>query len=223
MKKIRVVGDIHGQPNNYKKIIEGVDASIQLGDFGFDYRFLENVDYKKHVFFPGNHDNYDKCFAYSHCLGRAGIDKLNGIEFFFVSGGFSIDKNWRIRHQQLTGQKSYWSSEEMNDAEMTFCLDMYKDFKPEFVITHECPRSVSKIIGNPDILRNFGFDPDTFTTRTSELLEEMFKTYEPKLWIFGHYHKREELTMGRTKFICLPEFGYCDVDEDLEVTRLWTN
>ncbi len=223
MKKIRVIGDIHGQPNVYKKIIEGADASVQLGDLAFDYRFLGNVDDNHHKFFGGNHDNYDKCFAYPHCLGDYGNEILNGVGFYFVRGGFSIDRDYRERHYAFTGQKSWWENEEMPDRQMWDCLQHYSDTKPDLVITHECPRSVSELIGNPDILRNFGFDPETFTTRTSELLETCFRFYQPKVWIFGHYHKRQELTIGRTRFICLPEFGYCDVDENLDVTRLYTN
>ncbi len=110
MNKIRVFGDVHGRSNDYLKLIENTDYSVQLGDFGFDYKFLGNVDDTKHVFFPGNHDNYDKCLWYPHCLGDYGYANLNSIDFYFVRGGFSIDKAWRERHYAFTGQKTYWSN-----------------------------------------------------------------------------------------------------------------
>ncbi len=223
MKKIRVIGDIHGVVEPYLNTIWNTQASLQLGDFGFDYRFLDKVYFEDHKFFPGNHDNYDKCFAYPHCLGDYGSETLNGVEFYFIRGGFSIDKAWRIKNYQMTGQLTYWEKEELNLQEMFQCFEHYQRVKPDFVITHECPRSVSNLIGNPEILRNFGFDPDTFTTRTSELLDACFKFHQPKLWIFGHYHKRWTKEIDGTKFICLPEFGYCDVDVNLNVTKLYTN
>jgi predicted phosphohydrolase len=218
MSKIRVIGDVHGKIPQYLKTITDSEFSLQLGDFAFDYRFLGNIDDTKHVFFPGNHDNYDKCFAYPHCIGDYGYENLNGIDFYFVRGGFSIDKEYRERHYAFTGQKSWWSNEELSQKDMYACLNHYSSIKPELVITHECPRSISNQIGNPDILLNFGFDPDTFTTNTSELLEAMYRQHQPKLWIFGHYHRRKEIQEEYTKFICLPELGYCDIDKNLRVS-----
>lgn len=216
MSKIRVIADIHGQPNNYKKIIEGADYSVQLGDFGFDYRFLGNVDDNHHKFFPDNHDNYDKCFAYPHCLGDYGNETLNGVGFYFIRGGFSIDRDYREKHYAFTGQKSWWSNEELSQKDMYSCLENYKVVKPEFVITHEAPTVLAKKIGNPEILKSFGFDSDTFATNTQLLLQECYNAYQPKLWIHGHFHLNAENTIGRTRFISLGEFAYVDIDSNLD-------
>lgn len=223
MKKIRIIGDLHQKYSQYLHLIKDAEYSVCVGDIGFDYKTIEHLDPSHHVWVMGNHDNYDKCFAYPQCLGNYGGFNLNGIDFYFVRGGFSIDKAWRERHRAFTGQKSYWSNEELSQKNMYDCLTHYSSVKPELVITHECPRSISNHIGNPDILREFGFNPDTFTTNTSELFEAMYKQHQPKLWIFGHYHKRKEIQEEYTKFICLPELGYCDIDKDLNVTKLWTN
>ena len=63
MKNVTLIGDLHGKYKRYHEIIREKDRhpyTIQLGDFGFDYRTLDNVDPKNHVFIGGNHENYDK-------------------------------------------------------------------------------------------------------------------------------------------------------------------
>jgi predicted phosphodiesterase len=223
LKKIRVIGDLHQKYNQYLKIVADSEYSICVGDIGFDYEPIKHLDDEKVKWLFGNHDNYDKCFAYPHGLGDYGVDELNSIPFYYVRGAFSIDKEWRQRHYQLTGQKSWWEKEELNLEQMYGCLDYYCSVKPNFIITHEAPRSVVKHITNSSILREFGFDPKTFTTNTSELLDKMFLEHQPKLWILGHFHTRKDFTINGTRFIVLPELGFCDVDQDLNVTRLYTN
>ncbi len=220
MKKIRIVSDIHGKPLQYLNVVHNADYSVQIGDLAFNYDFLNEVDSAKHKFFGGNHDNYDTIGDYLHNLGNYGEYELNGIKFFFVRGEFSIDWAYRARHEQLTGQKIAWKEEELTLGQMQDCFEWYKKSKPDFVLSHGCPRSVSNIIGNKDILRNFGFDAEKFTTNTSELLELCFQEHQPKLWIFGHYHIKKQVNLNGTKFICLPEFGYCDVNSNLEVMGL---
>lgn len=222
-KKIRVIGDVHGKINKYLDILDKCQYSVQVGDLAFDYRFLDNVDSECHKWIPGNHCNYDKCFAYPHCLGNFGVHELNGIEFFYVRGEFSIDWAYRVRHQEFTGQKSWWKQEELTQEQMYQCRDYYNSVKPEFVITHGWPRSIANIFGNPSVLKDFGYEPESFTTNTQELLQTLLDDWKPKLWIGGHLHIRKETTIGETRFICLPELGYCDVDENLGVTRLYTN
>lgn len=217
MNQIRIISDVHGKINKYLDVVNKCEYSVQLGDLAFDYRFLGNIDDTRHVFIPGNHDNYDKCFAYPHCLGNFGEFELNGIVFFFIRGAFSIDWQYRQKHQELTGQKSWWSNEELSFAEMKLCFDLYREVKPDFVISHDCPRIISNKIGNPQILNNFGYNADIFTTSTSELLEECYNFHAPKIWIFGHYHIDIQVNL-KTKFICLPELGYCDVNSNLEVS-----
>jgi hypothetical protein len=46
----------------------------------------------------------------------------------------------------------------------------------------------------------------------------MFSIHKPDLWIFGHWHCDADEVIDGTRFICLNELSYVDVDmETLEV------
>ena len=55
---LRLVGDVHGYTKDYINLVEKATFSIQLGDMGFDYEELYDLDPYSHVFIGGNHDNY---------------------------------------------------------------------------------------------------------------------------------------------------------------------
>ena len=218
MKTLRIISDIHGKYLEYINLLSDCEYSLQLGDYGFDYNFMINGTYHdKHKMFPGNHDNYDKVFDFPGCLGKFGEFDINSVKGFFISGGFSLDWKWRLETQIKTGQKIWWDQEQLSHDEMTEALTLYKKVKPNFVITHSCPFSVARALGNPCILEDFGYNPGTFTTNTQELLESCFNVHQPKLWIFGHFHFNKDKMFGDTRFICRPELGWTDVDEDYNV------
>lgn len=216
MTKVRIIGDVHGKYEKYFPLTEDCDYSLQIGDMGFNYDSLI-IDSKRHKFFGGNHDNYDVYFRSPHTL--RGLTETNnygpanhgGLKFFFARGAFSIDWKYRQKTYLMGGGKSYWEREELYLEDMFDCLEEYKEYKPEIVITHECPRSISSKVGNNDTLSSFGYDPNSFSTRTSELFQAMLETHKPKLWIFGHYHVSFDEIVNGTNFVCLPELGYTDI------------
>ena len=213
--KLRIIGDVHGYYDAYIPIAQEANCSIQVGDMGFDYKPLEVLDPEKHKFIAGNHDNMDIYRREYHAVDNGsdfGITSVGGFNFFYVRGGFSID--WKLRQSTYlkTGLKSYWDNEELSMEKMYQCLLYYKQTKPDFVITHECPRSISKRVGDNEILRRFGYNPETFSTRTSELLEAMFQAHQPKRWIFGHHHRDWSDEINETHFTCLNELSYMDME-----------
>jgi len=44
MTKITFIGDVHGRIPEYLDLIKDCEYSIQLGDMGFDYSLLKNID-----------------------------------------------------------------------------------------------------------------------------------------------------------------------------------
>ena len=215
MAKLRIIGDVHGLYDSYIPTAQEADYSIQIGDMGFNYKPLEVLNENKHKFIAGNHDNMEMYPLDCHAVSNGddfGISSVGGFKFFYVRGGFSID--WRMRqdHYLRTGYKSYWDNEELSVDRMYACLQYYKSFKPDFVITHECPRSISKYVGDNEILKRFGYNPESFSTRTSELLEAMFQAHQPKTWVFGHYHKDWNGVVNGTNFICLDELSCLDLE-----------
>ena len=230
MSKIRIIGDCHGCINKrnrlpdkptYIELCEQLgpdDYSVQLGDMGFNYKGLNRLDHNRHVFIPGNHDNYTQLLnnEVPYSLGNYGMNGLGPFTFFIVRGAFSIDAKLRIRDEKLNGQKSWWIEEELNHTQGLNCLEHYERFKPDVVMSHDCPYTVSKMIGNPDILLAFGFSIN-MTTSSQELMQQMFDIHQPKLWLFGHYHVNEKFRYHGTRFICVGERSYIDFNENWEI------
>lgn len=197
---LTVIGDVHGQTSKYIDLTEDSCFSVQIGDMGFNYQpLLEwDVDPEVHKFFFGNHDI---CSAkLPHVLGDFGEYTLGGVKFFFVRGAFSIDKEYRL------GCGWHWDpEEELSSSRLQEAIDLYTELKPDIMLTHDCPRQIANIIGNPSFLWGFGFDPERFTTRTSEALQTMFEAHQPRQWIFGHFHKSWNDVINGTHFRCLNE------------------
>jgi len=211
---IRIIGDVHGKLRQYSEVIRDADYSIQIGDLGFDYSFLKHNDNNRHVFFGGNHDNYD---VYSNCLnslGDYGNIGLGGLEFFFIRGAYSIDKKYREAYHLQTGKKTWWEEEELNYSKSYEAIEEYETFLPDVMITHDAPTEIAQLVGKDDALRAYGFDPSTFNTNTQKLLQAAFEVHQPKLWIFGHFHRNWIKTIKGTTFICLDELRYLDINKD---------
>lgn len=209
---IRIIGDVHGKINEYLATARFADSSVQVGDMGFRYDEI-NLDPTKHVFFGGNHDNYDVYYNTPNALRNFGMDKVGGLDFFYVRGAFSIDKHARIRHEQRTGYKSWWANEELSESNLSDAVALYTRLKPSVVFTHDGPKQATHLVSNPSVLTAFGWDSKTFNTATQAALTLMFMIHQPKLWIFGHYHKDLKFTVDGTQFACLPELGFVDVDQ----------
>ena len=204
---LTIISDIHGQYEEYTNLTHQNSHTLQLGDFGFNYDCLDEIDPNRHKFFPGNHDAHPECFQKPHCLGKFGPFLHGGIKGFFVSGAFSVDWQDRVSRDHHHHTKSWWEEEQLTPDEMNDCLALYKKLKPEIVISHAGPRDILKMAGDPNTLRYFGFNADTFTTNTQELLQQMWEFHQPQLQIMGHLHINWSEVIGKTKFIILPELG----------------
>jgi predicted phosphodiesterase len=211
-KKLTIFGDLHGKYGDFHKIIKKKrpEYILQVGDCGFSYKELERYSPEKMKFIPGNHDNYDICISSPYCLGDYGNYSLGGLDFFFIRGAFSIDWKDRLNREMLGMGRSFWPDEQLDYKQMEDCFNKYKADKPKIVVTHSCPRSISKLIGNPAILASYGYDPEFFTTGTQELLQSCLEVHQPDVWIFGHFHRTLDFVLENTRFICLGELRYID-------------
>lgn len=211
---MRVIGDVHGKYESYLKVADSAERSLQLGDMGFNYVGF-NHDESRHKFFGGNHDNYDQYNECTYQIGHWGKRNHGGVEFFFVRGAFSVDFKPRIVLEKAGQGKTWWNNEQLNYIQMGNAYDDYVYCRPDLMITHTCPHSVVKYVetnNGKSLLRHLGYNPNTFTTNTQELLQAMFEAYQPKKWIFGHFHVDRKFEVNGTEFICLPELGYVDVN-----------
>ena len=55
--KVRIIGDVHGKYGEYLHLTDDAEYSIQLGDMGFSYNHMKELNPLNHTFFGGNHDN----------------------------------------------------------------------------------------------------------------------------------------------------------------------
>lgn len=195
---IALIGDVHGKYDRYHKIIRKEDYfpfTIQLGDFGFKYDTLKNVDPERHKIIGGNHDNYSKIVDLPHYLGDYGLTSLNEIKFFYYRGAYSIDRMYR------TIGIDWWSEEENKIEVFMQARELYRKNKPKIVLTHDCPELL--------VPHYIGFDKRVFQNTTAWALQELFNIHEPDLWIHGHYHLSKTTKFGNTTFICLNELETC--------------
>ena len=203
---MRIIGDVHGRYAEYNKLASEAERSVCVGDVGFEYDGV-TLDPLAHKIIGGNHDCYelvdDKFKQSPHFLGDFGMH-YSDIDFFWARGGCSIDRKWRSQGID------FWPDEELSMASMHQCIDLYLAEKPSMVISHECPSEICSFISNADILRDYGFKPD-WTSKTAQMLQAMFESHRPNLWIFGHHHRSWLKQLGGCTFLCLPILGHVDI------------
>jgi hypothetical protein len=213
---LRIIGDLHGKYDKYFPLIEDCEYSLQVGDIGYSYLPIKDLDHTKHKFILGNHDNFPDAIDCKNILHHGfGEYSHGGIDFFYLSGAFSIDWQYRVK-QEVAGiwPRTWFEEEELTLKQLDNAVSLYAHVKPEVVITHECPRTIANLIGNPNVLRSWGYNPNVFTTRTSEALEAMFRLHQPKYWFFGHYHRSWNDEVCGTNFRCLAELEYFDFNKE---------
>lgn len=192
MSQLRLIGDVHGRIDQYKKLLKGCEYSLQIGDLGFNYEY--QIDAERHKFFGGNHDNYDVIKDSPNCLGDFGVWEVPDFgPIFWVRGGWSIDHESRSKHDRQIGQyffpKNFWEEEEeMTVRQCQDALDLYKEVKPKLLVSHECPINIVQHVTNPKFAENFGYTDSIIKTKTNQLLQAMTDFSPPQLHFFGHYH-----------------------------------
>lgn len=187
MSKVALISDIHGEWKKYLQILKDLDAenipSIQLGDLGVGFGKTPIIP-PQHRFFVGNHDDRQAAHEIPNCLGDFGLTDQG---FFFISGAFSIDREYR------TLGVNWWDDEELSYEQLEIAIAAYEKAKPNVVISHDCPA---------DIYNFFGY---VGKSRTAQALQAMFQIHQPDKWIFGHHHMDLMAHYDGTEFHCIGE------------------
>lgn len=211
MIPLRLIGDVHGNYDEYLKLLPNAEYTLQVGDLGFNYTRLTppNVNTKRHRAIGGNHDNYARNSPQYFkkqpiFLEDFGLHEVPGFPpIFYCRGAWSIDHDWRQREAARGGPVSWWPEEELTDEQFEAAFQLYERSKPKIVVTHEAPISLVQYVTNPQFCLQFGFPAGTITTRTNTTLQRMLDAHRPKLWCFGHFHRRWDETIDGTRFVCL--------------------
>lgn len=195
------IGDVHGGFSTLNFLIkDNKKPYLQLGDMGVGFH---GYPYPKRLhnnfkFIRGNHDSPEICHTHSNFLGDFGY--LEKQQLFFISGGYSIDKDMR------TIGLDWWEDEELNYTQMLAAIDLYNASNPKIVVSHECPTIIKYMMLNAMPKLNI-------TSRTEQALTTMFDNHKPETWLFGHYHQTRVIQEDTTKFICLGELEMYDIPE----------
>lgn len=201
MRKIRFIGDIHGNARYYSDITEVEYETIQVGDYGMGFGMEQIFFPAKDRFIRGNHDDPDKCKKSPNWIPDGLVDG----KMMFVGGAWSIDRDTRIEGVD------WWPDEELTIAELSKILDIYEKNKPEIMVTHDCP----SIMANQILLseaRNRGYVKKLFPNRTVQALDAMYEIHKPKMWIFGHWHKNMDTYIDKTMFVCIGIDSHIDLE-----------
>jgi len=167
MMPIRIIGDVHGKYIPYAKICKDAELkelhTLQLGDMGFSYGHFKHfgLEPDRHMFFGGNHDNYEVVKECPNNIGDFGLVPGH-TDLFFTRGAYSIDKAQRVEG------RDWWHEEEMRYGRCLEALDMYGSTKPSIVVTHDCPTELITIVTN---------SCHKLSTRTGQLLQQMFDSH----------------------------------------------
>ncbi len=232
---LRIVSDIHGNIDHYLNLIKGSEKSIQIGDLGFDYSRLSELDSNNHKWFGGNHDAYDYeetnlpiSFVLDNPNLPYGIKDGKVVKFhkmtphflrnygiyddiFFIRGADSIDKQLR-----LLNNWTWHEHEEMSYTECYKAVEMYEKIKPNYVLSHTCPLSITNKLYLPLS------GTVVLSSITNKMLDRMFEIHQPKWWIFGHFHQNWQEEVKGTKFICIDKMWALDLDKEKKPCQLFT-
>ena len=218
MARTRIIGDIHGKTYDYQIhcLKHGIRhaneeyplKSIQVGDFGigFNNQYWHDELNKwmkanpSHRFIRGNHDDPAKCKTMHNYIEDGKIE--DGL--MFIGGAWSIDYGWR------TAGIDWWADEELDIVTFNNLIHAYSVHKPRVMITHDCPTSIAweLFISRGDSLAG----AKQIKTRTGEALQAMWEIHQPEMWFFGHWHNTRDITLHGTRFQCLGELDYIDVE-----------
>ncbi|MDR2115572.1 MAG: metallophosphoesterase [Planctomycetaceae bacterium] len=204
MADFTFIGDVHGNINEYLKLIQDEEYSIQLGDMGFDYSELYNIDTKHHRFVPGNHENYPVLNVWlrkPNTFPVHGLFEMNDVKIFAFRGAFTIDQYRRVEGVD------WFRDEELEQEELHKTVDNIVEAKPKIIVSHDCPAAVCNILikkGMGDIVKHA---PTYVPSRTQQAMQSALDllSVKPRYWIFGHHHVWFSELIEGTHFVCVPE------------------
>lgn len=187
------------------------DIVIVTGDFGYVMRGEWNNLPEKNkldalarkpytiLFCDGNHEGFDDLVKYPEqtrfggpvrrirpnvfWLQRGYVYTIEGHTFFVMGGAYSMDKAWRLRYEEICGQR-IWFEQELPGPEVYHrairALEE-RHHQVDYIVTHTAPRSI--------IPRIIGKYPDPHDAELTGFLDWVYHEVSFRRWYFGHFHE----------------------------------
>ena len=204
-----ITGDCHGQFSRFRSLGNMPNtAVIILGDAGINYhlderdlsakRYLAKFPFTfycvrgNHEARPGDVEGMELCYD-ENVKGLVwmeeefprikyfqdwGFYEIDGLRTLVIGGAYSVDKWWRL------GRDAKWfENEQLSQTERDACYMSAYGRQIDLVLAHTCPLSLQ-----PTDLFLRGLDQSTVDNTMERWMEDLFKVFNWKLFLFGHYH-----------------------------------
>jgi hypothetical protein len=122
-------------------------------------------------------------------------------KIFCIGGAKSIDSHYR------TEGLNWWADEELSYSQFLKLCDDYEKLKPEVVVAHEMPESLTYIVCSKCNLTKYD---DKSITR--QFLDNILEIHKPDLFIHGHWHVDHHTIHNGVEYIGLGELKHLDLE-----------
>ena len=227
---IYITGDTHGEVSRFSELhtqyqLTEEDTLIVAGDFGCIFGLGWRDEHKLDtlaklpytiLFLDGNHECFPKIFSYPEEMWNGGrvhrirsnvlhlmrgqVYELEGVSFFTMGGGYSIDQMLRIPG------RSWWPEEMPSDEEYDEAWANLQKHgnKVDVIISHAAPEETMQMFVQTGVISHRYLQEG----RLNVFLENVRLTVEHKHYYFGHMHIDKRLFRNQTALFydvyCLP-------------------
>lgn len=134
-------------------------------------------------------------------LMRGEIYTFGSKTFFSFGGGYSIDKEFRLGHEKIWGNKIWWEEEFPTQEEIDFAFRNLEEhnYEVDYIITHSAPTNILPLVSE-----FFISGAKANIDIVNSTLEEIRQKTTFYHWYFGHYHGNKEID---NKFTILYEIS----------------
>ena len=193
-----IAGDFGGCWNNGPEDMRVLDFYSQLP---FDVCFVD-----------GNHENFNIIYNYPivqyhggrahrlrpnlYHLIRGEVFNFEGKKILAMGGAASTDKDLRVENE------SWWAEEIPSKGQREHCLEKLEKnhYEVDIILTHEMPSGLAQGMEENMYVR-YGITRKSIKIRllnpheySNWLEDNIHKTIDYKLWLFGHYHFDTKIT-----------------------------
>ena len=216
---ILVAGDVHGEFGKLNAWVNHKRPAIvlQCGDFGYWPRSVSKQERKRRTrqvpkmgnaklcWCDGNHEDFwalrdrerDEVYPNVFYMPRGSTLELpDGRVVLFVGGAESHDKQYRLDHEAVCGEKIWFAEERITQQD----VHELPETRVDIIISHAAPREFEVFGGGWDLRK---YDPSRLAL--SAVLHR-YKEHEP-LWFFAHYHARITGTYRGVRYLGLNMIG----------------
>jgi predicted phosphodiesterase len=227
--RVLIVGDVHGQHERLATHLEagrrslGIEAAIQVGDFGFEERAMKacRAPYPVPLYvIDGNHEDHQwlqralesgaddmwRSRLQLFYQRRPSVARIGGATVGFIGGALHVDRPQR--HNRAAGLPNYILRRHADEASALF-----NEARPDLIVSHSCPSRIGIGLAGAEELQwgvidhivSAGFDPGPSEDCGEAELSRVWRTLtrRPKAWVFGHHHRQHAVAIDGTLFVCV--------------------